>query len=249
MALALMLGLALVGGARAQWGSGGMLNPVLTSINNGFVWENLSSGLEKPSAPSSAAKPRPTQSKPAQAQPAQSGSAGVQALAYSPSTAATRRNFDRFIAQTRKTDPQGADELKVLLAQPGLMDELAQELEPFGLRVGQLADAYTAYLINAWEASRGVFTPGSRRQALAVKGQLTQALLGVPEIRSASNEAKQELAEALLIQAVLIGAANEAAQQDPKLKAALSRAVRQGALGMGFDLDAFTLPDEGLKLR
>ncbi len=57
---------------------------------------------------------------------------------------------------------------------------MAQGLAPKGLRIDNVADAYTVYLITAWQASRGISGDSSREQAQVVKAQVTAALLAPP---------------------------------------------------------------------
>lgn len=60
---------------------------------------------------------------------------------------------------------------------------------------------------------------------------------------------KQELAEGLILQALLIDSWNEKAREDPKLRRTLSNAVKQGAKTMGLDLAAMTLTADGFRPR
>ncbi len=122
---------------------------------------------------------------------------------------------------------------------------MAPELAKFGLRTDNLADAYTVYWVEAWQAAHGRSDEGSRAQAQAVKAQAARALLATPEVARATDAQKQELADALLVQALLIGAAKNQAGGDPAKLRAVGQAVRQGAKASGLDLDAMTLTEDG----
>jgi hypothetical protein len=67
----------------------------------------------------------------------------------------------------------------------------------------------------------------------------------VTEIASGSDAVKQETAETLLIQTLLMGAYIEHAKADPALFRQVADAARKGARASGLDLDAMELTDDG----
>lgn len=167
-------------------------------------------------------------------------------LAFTPNLATRQRNLAGFIAKTRAQSPENADQMAQMFASTDIFAAMAKGLAPMGLRVDNVADAYTVYWVTAWEASRGISgTDTPRAQAQAVKAQAAKALLSAPEFANAGAAQKQELAEALLIQAALISASMEGAAGDPAQKKAVGKAVRQGAKAMGLDLDTMTLGAAG----
>ncbi|WP_375404674.1 DUF6683 family protein [uncultured Sphingomonas sp.] len=166
------------------------------------------------------------------------------ALSFQPSLTARRQNYARFVAKTRAVDPAGADGLAANLK----LDPIAlmkPQLAQVGLRVDNVADAYAAYWIEAWEAVHGVTGQTSREKAEAVKGQSANAILATPAFATATPAQKQELAEAMLVQAMLVAAAREQANGDKAKLAEIGRAVEKGATASGFDLRAMTLTEEG----
>ena len=76
-------------------------------------------------------------------------------------------------------------------------------------------------------------------------GRCPAAVLRRPEFAGASDAEKQEFAEALLIQAYLIGSASYQLRSNPAQLRAIGNAVRQGARANGIDLDSMTLTDAG----
>jgi hypothetical protein len=72
--------------------------------------------------------------------------------------------------------------------------------------------------------------------------------MSTPQVANASDAQKQEMSEAMLIQAALIGATIQQAKSDPELMRKLSSAVYQGAHAMGIDLGIMTLKDKGFVL-
>jgi hypothetical protein len=166
-------------------------------------------------------------------------------LRFVPNIEVRQRNLAQFVARTREQSPENANQMAALFASTDVFALFSQVLAPKGLRVDNVADAYTVYWITAWEASRGTIGDTSRAQAQAVTAQVTAALLETPQLINATSAQKQELAEALLVQTALISASMEAATGDPAQLERIAGAVRQGARRMGLDLDALTLTPKG----
>jgi hypothetical protein len=101
------------------------------------------------------------------------------------------------------------------------------------------------YWANAWLGSRGRSDDFDKTQILAVRNQAANALLATPTVVLASDTQKQEMAEALIVQAALIGSAVESAKSDPALMSKVKAAIAQGAKSMGLDLYSMTLTADG----
>lgn len=170
-------------------------------------------------------------------------------LAYTPSMERRRANLARFVAKSRKVDPQGAEALEKSLAASDVIGRMHRELASYGLRGDNVGDAYAAWWINAWLASRQRTEDPTPRQIAAVRVQAAQALAAIPAVANADEAVKQEMAEANLLQAAMIGAHMERAKDDPDLSQRVAAAVRQGARASGLDLDAMDLTDEGFVPR
>lgn len=167
------------------------------------------------------------------------------ALRYSPSKARRTANLAHFVEKTRKADPAGAKDLATLFASGDFIDKIGKAIAPYDLHVDNVADAYTIWWINAWQATRGRNdTPGPAVKD-AVREQAARALTAAPEFAGAGDAAKQELAESLLVQAALIDTAVEQAKGDRRRLDAVGAAVAQGARGMGLDLSTMELTDQG----
>ena len=167
-------------------------------------------------------------------------------LRFTPNLAVRKKNLAGFIAKTRAQSPENADQMAQLFGSTDVFAAMAQALKPEGLRIDNVADAYTVYWITAWEASRGIVdSKNDQTKIQAVKAQATRGLLASPEFVNASSAQKQELAEALLIQTALISASTGAAVNDPAQLKAVGNAVRKGAQAMGLDLDAMELRATG----
>jgi hypothetical protein len=166
-------------------------------------------------------------------------------LTYTPSMERRRANFAQFVAKSRKKDPKGAAMLEKELASSDVIAKMGRELSAFGMRTDNVGDAYAAWWLNAWLASRQRTDTPSARQIAAVREQAAQAMKSVPEMAGASDAVKQEMAEANLVQAALIGAYMEHARGNPGLFKQVAAAVRKGARASGLNLDAMELTDDG----
>jgi hypothetical protein len=166
-------------------------------------------------------------------------------LSYKSVPAQRKANLSKFVSKVRAVDPSGADQLAQMFASTDIIGAVGKGIAPYGLRTDNLADAYAVYWTNAWLGSRGRSDDFEKTQILAVRSQAASALTATPALASATNEQKQEMAEALFVQAALIGSAVEGAQSDPALMAQVKSAIAQGAKAMGLDLYTMTLTDNG----
>ena len=206
----------------------------MTNLQNYVLWHPYQEKSNKPNPNVNRYKPPPVVT-------------GNNKLSYTPSLARRKQNLAQFVAKSRAADPAAGDELAKMFASTDLIGVIGKALVPYGLRTDNVADAYTTYWLSAWLAAHGRIEDNSRAQAQAIKRQAVLALLAVPAVAGASDPAKQEFAEALLIQAGLIDSAMRQAQSNPKQLAAIGRAVRQGAKASGLDLDAMTLTETGFE--
>lgn len=171
--------------------------------------------------------------------------AAVSVLRYTPSKTRRSANLAAFIQKTRAADPAGAADLQKLFAQGDFIEKIGALVAPQGLRIDNVADAYTLWWITAWQAAHGNNDTPSRAVLSAVRAQAASAVTATGEIARASDAQKQELAEALWVQSALIDGAVEQAKRDPSRLRAIGDAVRQGAKGMGLNLDAIDLTSQG----
>ncbi|MDV3457228.1 DUF6683 family protein [Sphingomonas sp. HF-S4] len=165
-------------------------------------------------------------------------------LTYKPSLERRRANFAQFIEKTRKKNPQAAADLQKELSSD-VIEKIGGAIGQFGMRADNVADAYAIWWLNAWLASRQRNDTPPARQIAAVRAQAARAMASVPEMASASDAVKQEMAEANLIQAALLGSMMDDAEGNPTKLRQLAAAVRKGARASGLNLDAMDLTDDG----
>lgn len=170
-------------------------------------------------------------------------------LTYAPSMAQRRRNLAQFVAASRRRDPEGAARLEKAFASQDLIGQINHRMAAYGFRANDVGDAYAAWWLTAWLASRGRTDDATPRQVAAVRGQAAAALGSLPQLRTASDAVKQEAAEAYLIQTALIGGYLEQADGHPDQMKRLAAAVREGARAAGMDLAGLDLTDSGFVVR
>lgn len=169
----------------------------------------------------------------------------LRALRYTPSKSRRAANLARFVEKSRAADPAGATQLQQLFASGDFIEKVGHALAPHGMRVDNVADAYTVWWINAWQATRGRNDSTSRAINEAVRAQAGRALSASPQFIGATDAAKQELAESLLVQAAMIDAAVEKSKGDAAMLRRIGGAVNQGARRMGVDLTTMQLTEQG----
>jgi hypothetical protein len=177
------------------------------------------------------------------AQPADAGAALK--LGYTPSLARRRANLASFVSKLRTGDPQGAAALEQLTASTDLIEAIGGELARYGLRVDDVADAYAAWWVAAWQGWAGDSSDPTRAQLSAVRAQAARALSTTPQFVTPDEATRQELAESLLVQAALIGAMTEQLKTDPATKPQLRQAMDQAGRSMGLDFATMRLTDSG----
>lgn len=165
---------------------------------------------------------------------------------YSPQ--GTQQNLRNFIART--PDPAARANLEqVFAAQPALMDDISAGVRAYGFDPHNVADAYAVWWINVWGTSQKMNIEPDTAMAEAVKRQVRSAFAATPDFAKTSDAERQEYAEALLLQAVMLGSAFEQWKDDPKMLEQLAQAARQGAMASGLDLAKMTLTPDGFVPR
>lgn len=166
-------------------------------------------------------------------------------LSFTPSKSRRAANLAQFVSKTRAIDAGNAQDLERLFAQGDYIERLGKIIAPLGLEVDNVADAYAIWMISAWNATKGRNDTPSRSMAQAVRAQMTRALGSTAEIAGASAAAKQELAEALLVQMTLVDVGIEQSKNNPAQLRQFGSAVNQGAKRMGIDLTTMQLTEQG----
>lgn len=168
---------------------------------------------------------------------------------FTPSRSRTQANLRNFVART--PHPAARAELEQMFAaQPGLMDDLAAGSRGYGFDPHNVADAFALWWMNAWDASEKRDSKPDAATVTAVKQQVYAAFAATPDFAAIGDAAKQEFAEALLLQAALLGSAFEQNRNNPAMLELLAEAARKGAkASYGIDLKSMTLTRDGFVPR
>ncbi|MFC4292900.1 DUF6683 family protein [Sphingorhabdus arenilitoris] len=169
----------------------------------------------------------------------------LSSLTYTASAARTKTNLQSFANKTRASDPEGAAKMEQLFASTDIIGAIGGAMDGVGLNHSNAADAFALYWVSAWKAANGDSSSAAARTYQAVAQQAARGLSSSPEFARATDAQKQEMAEAMMIQAALIDAYVEEYASDPAMLRKVSQAVMQGAKASGLELDKMTLTEGG----
>ena len=166
-------------------------------------------------------------------------------LEFSPSMQRRKQNLSKIAKDVSNNDPATV----ALLQNGDVVSQIDQMMGTVGLTANNVADAYALWWVAAWEAVNKRDAGSSSGMYGAVKQQASNALLATPAFSATNDAQKQEMAEALLIQAALIDGHIDAAAGNASQQTALANAVNQGAKKMGLDLTRMDLTENGFVPR
>jgi hypothetical protein len=153
----------------------------------------------------------------------------------------------KWLARIGKADPASAQQFGRSFERQSLTQMAGPWLSRYGMRTDNGADAAAAYLSTAWLISRGNGGDPSRVQITGLRDQLARAISATPGWVSASEAARQEFADTLLLQATVNGALLEGARGNQQRTRAVSNAVASGAeSAFGIDVRRLELTSNGL---
>lgn len=148
---------------------------------------------------------------------------------FTPSQALRKRTLSQIVAKARAASPQQGAALEKVFAKDPIA-AIGSSLEKYGLKTNDVADAATAYLMSAWYGVRGSTEDPPRDKVRALNAQVRRAFLSLPAFASASNAAKQQMADVLLVQTMITDATVQAAKSKPEQMEQAKATVKQGAL-------------------
>ncbi|WP_436805746.1 DUF6683 family protein [Sphingomonas sp. DT-51] len=170
--------------------------------------------------------------------------ASASSMRFVSSPARRKANIASFIEKSRG-DPASAAAMRDMFAKVDVLGGMERAIRPLGLRTDDVADAYAVWWMSSWGAAHGDRSTPDRTTAQAVRAQTARAMASTPQFGAADDVAKQEYAEAMLVQAAMIDGMLERYHNDAVMGPKVAAAVRQGARASGLDLDAMTLTPQG----
>lgn len=167
--------------------------------------------------------------------------------AYRPSPAVTRRVQERFIAFIgQHAGKAGEREMARVLAEQDPTSSWLNVVGGDGLVANDLVDAITAYWVLNWNVANR--TDNNRAQMQGARSQVLSAVAGNPALARLDENARQELAEALILNFLVQHAAFRDAMQagDQEMMRKLSdAAVTRFRNEARLDLRAVKLTSDG----
>lgn len=168
--------------------------------------------------------------------------------AYRPDPAVRARVYARAVQTMAKASPGEAAKFRQILVSGKMRNEVAGFLARYGMSPNNLVDTTAIYLAVAWLTTHRNNGAPSAEQLRGLRRQVALAYGSVPQIMAMSNAAKQELAEANLLQASLSSTLADQASKDPatlaKARAAIASWVRDS---YQLELTRMTLTANGLQ--
>lgn len=164
---------------------------------------------------------------------------------FTPSLSVRKKNLSKFVTKTRATNPSGASDMEQLFASTDIIGQISNAMGTVGLESNDAADAFALYWISAWKATRGDNSSADSGTYQAVSAQAARGLSTSAEFANATEAQKQEMAEALMVQAAMIDAHMESAAGDAQQLQAVAKAVSQGAKASGLELNKMELTAQG----
>jgi hypothetical protein len=167
-----------------------------------------------------------------------------QSLTFYPSKAQRKKNIAKYIADVAKVAPDYAPQLAAEFADGKMFAQFGQLMDSVGLDANDVGDNLAAWWITAWEASmaRSVETPPA---AFAKVKEQVRRILSEKALVAMSNVEKQNYADSMTIQTLVLANQIEQAKSNPEIAQKLATGIKAGAKKMGFDLDAMTLTEDG----
>lgn len=262
-ALALLCALAAPPMARAQddfpvmdWGpiiQTEAMNSVIEEIGRS---EARRAGLPYPGDRPASASNAPVRSRLSRAFGDQLNNGGSSAVAaahagYTPSPAVRRELADVLGGAAATQNPAAGDEMRQLVQSGRAVAEYQRVADALGFRVDDAIDAFAFYLLAQWGVAndhRGIITPA---QAAGVRRQAAAAYASVAD-QLTTDALRQEFAETLVVQAVILAGVHEAAARsgdDALIGRYAALARRGGQMIFSIDPARITLTDAGFQRR
>lgn len=173
---------------------------------------------------------------------------GPSTFNYRYSRQLTEQNLRNFVART--PDPVGRSELeKFLSGQPTLIEDIRVGIRSYGYDSHNVADAYAMWMMMSWLAAEGRLEDPDREMAQNVAAQVRSSFAATPDFAKTTDAERQEYAEALLVQSIILAELLKATQGNPEQSSQLSSMARKGAQESGLDLSKIALTRKGFVPR
>ena len=159
------------------------------------------------------------------------------------------KNLAQFVAKSRQQNPAAAADLERTFASMDIIAEAGKGMRAMGLDPHNVADAYALWWVLAWSAGNQQESPSDAPTYQAVQAQARAAFASTPGLAGRSDAEKQQFAEAMIVQAMILDSANDAVRGNPAQMKTLADQAKRGAKEMGLDLSTMVLTSDGFRPR
>ena len=167
-------------------------------------------------------------------------------LDFTVSTELRAQNQQKMLSEFGTLYPDLATDLE----DQDIIGMVAEPLAGAGMKVDNLGDAFTAWLLTNHGIVKGYETDATPAQVEGTKKLAYEAMLALPDIQTMTDADKQGVAEALLLQAIINQVMIDARKEhNPDSLPAAVEEVRNSAKQSGIDLDKFVLTQNGLEVQ
>ncbi len=170
-------------------------------------------------------------------------------LSFSSSPQRTKSNLAHFVSKTREQSRSAGDDLERYFASTDVVGGTGDIMRSLGLDQHNVADAYALWWVVTWSAANGTESPGDPETYQAVQRQARAAFGATADFEKTTDADRQQFAEALMVQAVLMDNINDQMRGTTEGGKQISKAAKESAAGMGLNLDSMVLTREGFRPR
>lgn len=161
----------------------------------------------------------------------------------------SRAHLAQFVTKAREQNPAAAADLERTFATMDIIGEAGKGMRAMGLDPHNVADAYALWWVLAWSAGNQVESPSDALTYQAVQAQARAAFAATPGLAGRSDAEKQQFAEAMIVQGMILDSANDAVRGNPAQMKTLADQAKRGAKEMGLDLSTMVLTSDGFRPR
>jgi hypothetical protein len=170
-------------------------------------------------------------------------------LNFTPSAKIRNASVERLFAQMRSVDPENAKKYESQYSNGRFFEALEGGMKVYGFTTNDVADSMSVWLAALWMGANGRSEDLTKAEITAVRNQIADTLKFSPDFAKASDAAKQELSDNLLVNAAVIsGVVADPAAKTPEGKAMLQRVTSKIGRDFGFDLTAIKITNDGFTI-
>ncbi|MFK8014872.1 MAG: DUF6683 family protein [Gammaproteobacteria bacterium] len=168
--------------------------------------------------------------------------AQLDALTFKPDPGVSRRVKEEFKRAVQQADPGRSAHIASVLDRQDVLADFDRDMQPYGLRSNNIADAMSAYWLTMWIVANNRAVPSAARVA-AARRQVTHNMLSNSMVAKASLTERQEITEALVYETMFALGQRATAERnkDRARERELAATTQRNLLKSGVDLQRLRL--------